>query len=311
MRAIVVGDVHLSDTPPSARTETYAEDILAKLDWIVATAAEKKVDCIVINGDMFHIKTPSKTSHKLVQATAAVLNQKVAPPVLITPGNHDVQFDRMESLNRQPLGALALSPNVRLLDGDDPEFPVFGVPYLWDWSSQLPRYMARWQESSAVLMSAHAPVFPNSENPPYEHIKAFEWVNLMERSGHFTYGHIHDVHGIWKEGGTRVCNLGAISRGSLHEKTVARKPQVALYDSEKATPFEALAVPHKPAELVFRLEEVAQKKQATAKLDAFLEGVSSTSLTNLSLEQVLHHAQEQKLSPGTLKELQEILESVK
>jgi hypothetical protein len=64
---------HLSDHPPSLRTEAYPAQILDKLDFCVGYG-NHHADLLVLLGDVFHIKTPSRTAHRLVQAAAEVPN---------------------------------------------------------------------------------------------------------------------------------------------------------------------------------------------------------------------------------------------
>lgn len=127
MRALCIGDVHLSDRPPSIRTDTYTEDILAKLKAAVALAKKESCEAVVLAGDVFHLKAPSRNSHAHVQRTGEVLTS-AGLPVLIVPGNHDLSNDRLDSLKKQPLGTLAKMHGINLLIGPHKEFPLFGLP---------------------------------------------------------------------------------------------------------------------------------------------------------------------------------------
>jgi 3',5'-cyclic AMP phosphodiesterase CpdA len=316
VKALLVGDIHLSDRPPSVRTETYAEDILDKLRWIVGYASQH-AQVLVLLGDVFHLKTPSKTSHRLVQRTAEVLEGfrpvdyslgQGPGRVLIVPGNHDMSQDRIESLPSQPLGTLALSRNVELLDGLDTSTGIYGIPYQSDWTT-LPDWLEdAWQ---ADLIVTHAPIFPPGETPPYEFISARDWADQMLAHGPtaVAYGHIHDPHGFYHSNGVWFCNNGAISRGSLHEQTVKRHPKVTLFDDEvEGCPFTSVDVPHKPAEAVFRLAEHHAQIERADRLDTFLADLGSVSLTALSLEEILHHAEETDLSAEAKAELRAIVE---
>lgn len=70
-----------------------------------------------------------------------------------------------------------------------------------------------------------------------------------------------------------------------------------------------IEVPHKPAEEVFRLVEVAEKREKIARLDDFLTSVSAVSLTSLSLERVLSDA-EQFLDKPAMDELRDIMQEI-
>ena len=243
MRALAIGDIHLADRPPSIRTETYTQDILDKIEHATQIAVEQKCEAIVCAGDVFHIKSASRNSHALVQRTGEVL-RKAGLPVLIVPGNHDLQQDRLDSLRKQPLGTLAKMQGIDLLIGPHPEFPLFGLPYLHDWQALLVPWMKKyraWADEQKgedfdfwPLMVTHAPIFPPGEEPPYEFISADQWAGLMEGKGDVYSGHIHDPHGAYRVGGVWFCNMGAISRGSLHEKTLKRVPRVSIWDSERS-----------------------------------------------------------------------------
>lgn len=320
MTILAIGDIHLADKPPSIRTDTYTEDILAKLEAACRLAAEAAAQAIVLAGDVFHIKTPTRNSHALVQRTGEVLTS-VGIPVLIVPGNHDLSNDRLESLSKQPLGTLAKMEGIELLIGPHETLPLFGLPYLHDWGSDLPVWTTRYKKWADEkkgenfdfwpLMVTHAPIFPPGEEPPYEFIGADDWARLMQ-NGDCLYGHIHDPHGVYKpnpEVPVTMCNNGAISRGSLHEKTLKREPKVTLWHGTPGA-FETLPLPFRPASAVFKLHEKEDVDEKTSRVEEFLESIGSTKLDGLSIEEVSHHAQQRGLKPRTLSLINELLEQV-
>jgi hypothetical protein len=332
VRALIVGDVHLSDRPPSVRTDTYADDILDKLRWCVNYANEH-ADVMLFLGDLWHIKAPSRTSHRLVMRTAEVLEEFRNGRVLIVPGNHDMSQDRLESLESQPLGTLCLSPNIDLLIGYDRSTGIFGLPYLQDWGPSFERWMQRFGRSlpglvgfgdpeyeddpknefapASVLLATHAPIFPPGMTPPYDHIPAEEWASWMRWPVPVVYGHIHEQHGFYQVGEQWFCNNGAISRGSLHEETLAREPKVTLFGSEATgCPFTSVDVPHKPASEVFRLAEVVEKKGAETRLEGFLDSIGDVALTSISVEEIVAHARTTDLPAAAITELEDIISQV-
>lgn len=308
VKALLIGDCHLADKPPSLRTETYTQDILDKLAYCVKIANDQ-TDVMVLLGDVFHIKLSSRNSHALVQATASVLEQ-FKGRVLIVPGNHDLSQNRLESLPSQPLGTLALSPNIELLDGYDEETKIVGIPYLdsfEDFHARLEGLEAEPIDPAPVLIATHASIFPDNQSPPYAHMNA----SGIDTGGiPLAYGHIHDPHFFYQsKDGTWFCNNGAISRGSLHEETVKREPAVTIFDSEaQGCPFTSVPIPFRPASEVFRLAEHVEKVEAQAKLDGFLESITSVQLTNLSLEQVIEHAKNAGLPETAQQELEDIVQ---
>lgn len=317
---MLIGDIHLADRPPSIRTDTYTEDILAKLDEAVLAADMRDCQAIVLAGDVFHIKTPTRNSHSLVQKTADVL-RKANIPVWIVPGNHDLSNDRLDSLQRQPLGSLAKMDGINLLMGPHPDLPLFGLPYLHDWQNELPRWMSKYRDWAGKgksedfefypLMVTHAPIFPPGQNPPYEYIGGDDWAAMMQ-NGDCYYGHIHDPHGVYTpapEYAVTMCNNGAISRGSLHEATLKREPKVTIWDGTTGG-FTEVPISFRPAEAVFRLHEKEDVDEKVSRVGEFLENVGNTTLDGLSLEEVAAQAKTKGLNPRTLNLIEKLLESV-
>lgn len=311
VRGLIVGDVHLADRPPSIRTEDYAEQILAKLRQTVKIAAHHEVDFVAWAGDVFHVKAPGRTSHWLVQQAVDV-GQGYGVPWLIVPGNHDMQHDRLDSLDRAPLGVLFKSGAIPLIGTHVlPKGAVFGIPWLWDWKVELPRWLRQFREDDLEpgLLVTHAPLTTPGRSLPFQTIDSEDWAELAERPGaDVYYGHMHDPDGEFEAGGMTFANWGAISRGSLHESTLRRRPAVSIYDTEEKQRFRRLELEHLPAERVFRLDVKRAETEKAQKLDEFLEHVESTNLTSLTVEQVVDHVSKMGLSERTLKTIEECLE---
>jgi hypothetical protein len=212
---------------------------------------------------------------------------------------------------------------IDLLIGPHKEFPVFGLPYLYDWQ-ELPKWMGaytKWSDPNKAgdfafwpLMVTHAPIFPPGEEPPYEFIGGDDWAEMMV-NGDCYYGHIHDPHGAYQPNPAYpvyMCNNGAISRGSLHEATLKREPAVTVWDSEGAglARFTRVPLPFRPAGAVFRLKEKEDVDEKTNRVGEFLESVGRTSLDGLSIEEVHAQARTRGLNPRTLTLIEELLEGV-
>lgn len=316
MRVLLVGDIHLADRPPSIRTESYCDDIFAKLEQTVEIAIERDLDHVVWAGDVFHVKAPTRTSHRIVQRAADIV-KAYDRPLWIVPGNHDVQHDRLESLDGQPLGVLFKAGAFPLIGNQ--LSGMFGIPWLFDWNIDIRAYMEAWQDCDAELMVTHAPIVPPGETRPFEVVDAEMWATGMGRPGSVYYGHMHDPDGSYQvtSSDTRVwqfCNQGAISRGSLHESTLRREPAVTIYDSSaddgNFDPFEVIPLKFRPAEEVFRLDVKRIDDAKTERLEEFLDQVGSTTLETLTVEAVRGHVAGMELRPGTRELIDEVLEDV-
>jgi predicted phosphodiesterase len=303
---LAVNDIHATRRPPSSCTGSYWPDLLNLLHQTVGVARERGASAVVWAGDVLHHKEPRRTDHGLMQDLIRVI-QAHPCPLFIVPGNHDLRFDRLDSIeDTQPLGVLYLA-GARRLEGwaDDAEgaleFPLYGVPWQQQWSREALGTALRGytdptggEWNRPVLVVAHAPLYPPGREPGYEGAEftpASWWADAMGGAGHLLYGHIHEPHGVWRYGtgkGVTFCNFGALSRGSLDEYNLEREVGAALWDSETGG-FEFVPLKARPASEVFRLAEHEQAVTAQRRMDGFRAAVSAVTLGVLSVESVIAH----------------------
>lgn len=329
---LLLGDIHLSDRPPSACTDTYLDDLFALLSETVALARERQVTAVIWAGDVFHHKTPGRTSHATVRRLID-LAATYPCPVYVVPGNHDLSHDRVASLDEgQPLGVMLAAGAVRLLSGWSDQTghpglpdPVYGVPWqvrfdddlvtaaLHDWRDRLavPRQPADLASLRPALVVAHAPLYPPGQELAFEYYPAHRWAEAMGGYGSVYYGHVHEPHGVYQAGRVTFANPGALSRGSLHEHNLTRDVQCATWNPDHVAAghggFTVHTLPHKPSAQVFRLAETAAAKAAQLSLDEFLAAVGQASIEITSIEAVLAHLQTLGLEPGVYALAEELL----
>jgi hypothetical protein len=319
---LLLSDIHLCDKPPSSCTDSYEDDLFDLLEQTVKVARRRKVVAVVWAGDIFHLKTPSRTSHRLVNRTKDLVDAYPCP-VFIVPGNHDIRHDRLDSIDSQPLGALFRGHATRLegWGGYDAhtQYMLYGVPWLQGYgdyraydgddphppiernlSVALRGYREQVHErglgSRKALVVAHAPLYPPGEECPFEYFPASRWAEAMGGGpGYVFYGHVHPWHGVYHAYPTETaiehvtfCNQGALSRGSLHESELTRQVGCTIWDDETGE-FEFVPLDARPAEQVFRLAEHKQVTDMAGRLDDFLAGIGGTSLEAVSVESVIAH----------------------
>jgi len=291
-----IGDVHLSDSPPGYRTETYTQDVLDKLDFCVDLALDRDVDAILIVGDLFHHR--SRVSHGLISDTIDVLvraaNAKI--PVHILPGNHDLRENRLNTASRQPIGLVARALGTPLalhpfFVGPTPfgSFGVVPVPYIHGMTLEsLSEYADRHLKdvgSSFPVLWVHNSITPTDRYPfPVLSTDSPDWV-VPSDYRLVAAGHIHDDLGIWEtSSGAKAFNVGALSRGSLTssvEKFVPQVVVVSIEESSKAANLEVVDVPHRPVSEAFRVDEKLEKVSAEDAANEFVEALSATTLPSM------------------------------
>lgn len=296
MRILQINDVHLSDQAPRMRTASYREDILNKVHAAMLAAQERSVDVVVFTGDLFHRKNAAHTTHRTVQELRRILLD-FGIPVRIVPGNHDEAHGG--GLDGQPLLSV-LGDNVQLLEGDDPDWPICGVP----WDNRMEReggaaYIAEQINAcNAPLVFAHAPLtlhpYPfGPEASGWVEIAALEPL-LRDSALLVAHGHMHSGHARRRgPDGIEWSNPGALARATIGEDDIDREPAAALIEYEygaESARVEYLLVPHRPAAEVFRLaqhEAEVERGAGIAALAGALSGASTHVATAEVLQQVL------------------------
>ena len=288
-----INDVHLSDQPPAGRTASYLDDILTKLDWAVTVPSS--TSAIVITGDLLHRKNAAHTTHRTVQRIRDVLTMGV--PVYIVPGNHDEAHGG--GLDGQPLLSVVDGRRIRLLTGACYTDPLIaGVP----WSNAFEgedgvAAFARACDVGRPLIFAHAPIsdrpFPFGPEArgwmlDFDVLAALpEYVRLV---GH---GHMHGRQPI-VYGRAVLSNPGALSRASLSTDDVARAPMVADIEYDDATgevQVRYVAVPHRPAAEVLRLERHAREARRDGTVEALAAHLGSAEAEVVDADTMRAHLQ--------------------
>lgn len=210
-------------------------------------------------------------------------------------------YDRLDTLNSQPLGVLFTAGVKQLVgwnatDVKGKKLPVMGIPWQQDWLEEghvkkaFEEYNPEGESFEDSLVVTHCPIYP----PVEAQKQLFELVptsgegslsEAMDNTGYLYYGHIHEDHGFFTDGGTTFGNVGAISRGSLHEYNVERKIQVAEWSPENG--FKAIEIPHRPADEVFFLEEKAAHDEEEREFSDFLSDISAVTLAVSDTESVV------------------------
>src|ERR1700728_4650300 len=297
---VLIGDVHATRRAPSSCTDSYMDDLWDLLRQVLALCREREAVALVIAGDLWHHKAPSRTDHGLVQDMIRLFRS--APcPVYVVPGNHDQSNDRLESIRlTQPLGVLFEAGAARWLDGwlegssrTETFADLYGVGWQQDWSQEtIQEALAGWREPAGPLQPAlvvtHAPIYPPGRELKWENTPASWWAEAMGGAGSLFYGHVHEPHGVFEASGVTFCNNGALSRGSLHEYNLNRQVGATVWDAETGE-FEFVPLDAKPAGQVFRLREHEKTVTSQAKLADFLVSIGKAELPVMSVEAVIAH----------------------
>lgn len=100
-------DWHIAAEPPGRRSDDYQAAILRKLKFI-GELTHRLNGAALCGGDVFHVKNAKSPSNSLSLIAELITTLQEFPygGVFGSVGNHDLSFDRMDSLPSQPLGVL-------------------------------------------------------------------------------------------------------------------------------------------------------------------------------------------------------------
>ncbi len=277
-------DVHVADKSPDSWKGDYAAEIWSNLEQIGELAKKHNCAAVLDGGDFFHVKAATKNSHGLVARVAEIHAQYPCPTYSIE-GNHDITYNDLDSVERQPLGVLYAAKVFRplrdeLFQSGSLRVRVVGAPYKVDRELKDLRAIKKQPGDSALLAVVHA----LAGKAPPDHVEdflgepVFRYDHLIARGGPdvWMFGHWHKDQGIECIEDRTFINQGAVSRGALVRENLERTPKVALIEVSAAG-IEVTPLPLKvrPAVEVFDLEKKARRERETEVINQFAEKVQS------------------------------------
>jgi predicted phosphodiesterase len=263
MRFGLIVDPHLTNKVPSSRIDDYPQVMLAKMEDCRLIMSEEGVHATYCTGDIFNSKD---ISFEYLNKASDVFN-RFGGTVRTIVGNHDIMFDRVDTLHRTPLGALLnmgtlgyLEHDTYTLD-DGRKVNVFGV----DYKCAIPPPI----QGDINILVAH-----NS----YGDCWGEKGIGDEELAGYqiAMLGHDHATYPISvTSSGCVLIRPGSISRGTAGEVDRTRIPQVAIVDLETLTA-KYVTIPHRPEDEVFSKQAIQHNEMKGAVKD-YVKSLSETS----------------------------------
>lgn len=318
MKYLVFNDPHLDTRAPSfRRTDDYMTTAFGKLDQIADLCQQLEVDVLCCTGDWFHKKNPQGVPHRLVRGLldwSHVITDSIGIPIYTVLGNHDVQFNDMSlpSVHKQPVSVLLTNRDLLWLDQQGP-MNIQGVtfvgasyrPAIFDSEgNQLEdpsQFIVPDGVGETVVQLTHASVMPTT--PIWKPYTLVADLAELSRATICHTGHVHEdlgCHRITRQDGSTFywTNIGSMTRGSLSEATIGRKPKVLMVELEPGQDpqLTEIVLEHAAAEDIYDVEAYREEKEQaqaftewTSKLREELDAASvhEKSLTELVQESSL------------------------
>lgn len=104
----VVGDMHLSSSTPKSRIDDYPQTMVDKLSLLRRHLLDRGINKVILLGDIFHkSKQPSDFEFRVAREFLRFKEDGIK--VFCITGNHDLQFDRLDTYEKSSLGLMYLT----------------------------------------------------------------------------------------------------------------------------------------------------------------------------------------------------------
>lgn len=290
MRILVINDPHTADRPPRKRTESYTDDIFAKLRIAFGLVDSYGCAAILIPGDLFHTPQATKVSHQLVSRWLALI-ESVSVPVYAVAGNHDLAAGRIEGVGRQPIYSLAQHPRFHLLEKGEvvkisgsgtyatEAVTLCGIHWTPDYDT-LKHFLPTWPKPDILM--CHAPLEPKLSYPG-----SIAPENLEGAARGVVYGHIH-LPWVEKFKRTWFVNPGALARCTLSDEDAYREVGVAIL-SVTSDLFEVSihTIPARSPEEIFRIAQTESVVSVDQEIASFVESLRTATLHRITVEDLM------------------------
>jgi DNA repair exonuclease SbcCD nuclease subunit len=273
-KLLYVTDVHLKDKPPVSRIDDYAEALFGKFLKLRKLCEKLSIDAFLIGGDLFDVKDSVKVSHYLTRRSIEIFKSFPCPVYSIV-GNHDIKYDRLDTISEQPLGVLFESGAVqRLTKAEFGNTEVIGVDFTSDKNTEVSDFVFE-KTADEQILSTHHNLFLGKTEFFDEKAISYEQLEKEVNAWLVLCGHIHyppNGEYIVKVKDTYFVNPGSLSRGSLSKDNLQRPVQAALIDTDEKS-VELVNIKAAPPEEIFDLESKQEKDEKSEKIEDFVENL--------------------------------------
>jgi hypothetical protein len=289
-------DWHLSEIPLGRRKDDYKAAILSKVEFIRGLT-ERLHGAALCGADVFHYKQPKHIGNSIssIIALLNILRRFPQGCVYGAVGNHDLSYDRMDSLPHQPLGLLIevgayydLNKAPVLFTNADESIKVLVETFPYADESET---LMRLQHSGPRMPGTHRIGIVHAYGHPgdagsmfgartigYNELKDVDFDFLL-------WGHDHSRHETETVGICTHVNLGSLARAA-YTYDERERPVVATVLSFAAdgVRYKEMPIPVKPIDTVFitadkgveRVQKSEEVKAFFSAMDDAVDGLEST-----------------------------------
>jgi len=298
IKLVHITDLHFANKPPVSRIDDYNDTLFKKLKWVVDFANKKKVDGILLGGDIWHTHQPNP--YLLIQFID-ILSQ-FNKNIYYIWGNHDVQGGNTDHIDRTTFGFLKrfdkfiyLHDNVQLFE----ECVLGGYDYSVKEECQLhwpfpgkDKWTSVNYDGIKVLLTH--PMITRERSIIIE--EKYRQVNYKEITtdadimllGHY-HGGIPPYIGTYCDKDFTICNPGSFGRVNAKEALESIGPALTYITIDDGdTDIEFVKIPTLKTKEIFDLSSQARKKRSKRTNEDFKDSLIELSESNVMGENFVH-----------------------
>jgi hypothetical protein len=295
-------DLHLASKPPAGRIDAdFPEETFELLTQLGDVARQVQARAILWPGDLFHDTGRSRldwlTLARMASWLLTLKGDRIATDGI--PGNHDLKFNRYDTLPNTPLGLLfsmGAMRNVSVTQGEtsvvyyrDGEQPVEvqGVPFPDAFA--LEAWRVPWTAGTQRILLGHCFAAPARGDYFGEPVHSYAELLDVSQADYIVLGHDHTHRGIFRfdeSGQARyVLDVGAMARLALSDSDTSRVPMFSVIDTgaRSVTPY---SFHYRPAPAIFDLDQKAVVEAEAAQLASFADRLKDDLLAQPSASTV-------------------------
>lgn len=273
----IVGDLHLNSATPKTRIDDYPNTVVEKLESLRLFMEKEKSTLLILLGDVFH--KPSQPVSFLLKVMEEFKKFKESGITVTTIiGNHDITWDRLDTLSRSSLGVLFSADIIKHYRQIDIKIGEANYHFdNYDYSEPLHEVD---DYNKFNMMCAH--MFYDY-NFPDDSVVSKEDLNRYGYKAYFLgHDHVPYENSTVKtdDGNTIIVRSGSFTRGTTHSYNLGRKiyvTKVVLNNKGKAS-FTKCPIKCKPADVIFRsdvLDKVSDEALMSKMDSKFTELVNN------------------------------------
>lgn len=294
IRMLTILDLHASPVTPSSRKDDYFQSTMDALDQAFRFGSKMGCSCVLLGGDIFHLKTASRNPPWFLRALTLKFKEakKMGLEVLAIAGNHDLTFGSLSSFENQPIGVLAAGDAIHLLDNasvlfEAPSFKVrvAGASYAHAQASPV----RDLKKDGADYLVGVGHFWFGKETGEFfgEPVYGPEYFSESEVDV-FVIGHHHADQGIPEVAGRTYFSHGSINRVGAHAGDLERRPAVGLLEITESGVVGKIARLKVPdAKEIFDLDKQREVVEEKKELNEFMNLISNQVVTGVDVGAIL------------------------